>query len=232
MGLLPPQDTRSIAEALRKTSQPLTQRTQLCTEAGTGFSQHLTWSLQQKEVTPASSTTAIYPPRSLSLSLPAGHIDTQRRVPKVKKIFLTKAAVTTDVKKIFLTKAAVTTDVKKILLTKAAVTTDVKKILLTKAAVTTDVKKILLTKAAVTTDVKKILLTKAAVTTDVKKILLTKAAVTTDARKAATPCLKTGSRGSVTVSELRKLKPSLRHEQRRAILDKQANKQTNKQGQR
>ncbi|KAK8372906.1 hypothetical protein O3P69_010997, partial [Scylla paramamosain] len=32
--------------------------------------------------------------------------------------------------------------------------------------------------------------------------------------------------------ELRKLKPSLRHEQRRAILDKQANKQTNKQGQR
>ncbi|XP_063855052.1 E3 ubiquitin-protein ligase arkadia-B-like [Scylla paramamosain] len=47
--LLPPQDTRSIAEALRKTSQPLTQRTQLSTEAGTGFSQHLTWSLQQKE---------------------------------------------------------------------------------------------------------------------------------------------------------------------------------------
>ncbi|KAK8372712.1 hypothetical protein O3P69_016154 [Scylla paramamosain] len=45
------EDTRSIAEALRKTSQPLTQRTQLCTEAGTGFSQHLTWSLQQKECT-------------------------------------------------------------------------------------------------------------------------------------------------------------------------------------
>ncbi|XP_063850233.1 uncharacterized protein LOC135094239 isoform X2 [Scylla paramamosain] len=67
MGLLPPQDTRSIAEALRKTSQPLTQRTQLCTEAGTGFSQHLAWSLQQKEATPASSTTTIYPP----LSLPA-----------------------------------------------------------------------------------------------------------------------------------------------------------------
>ncbi|XP_063850232.1 uncharacterized protein LOC135094239 isoform X1 [Scylla paramamosain] len=73
MGLLPPQDTRSIAEALRKTSQPLTQRTQLCTEAGTGFSQHLAWSLQQKEATPASSTTTIYPPLSLPAMLTLSH---------------------------------------------------------------------------------------------------------------------------------------------------------------
>ncbi|KAK8372055.1 hypothetical protein O3P69_018954 [Scylla paramamosain] len=48
------------------------------------------------------------------------------------------------------------------------------------------------------------------------------------------PCVLYNNRNTNTdifffFSELRKLKPSLRHEQRRAILDKQANKQTNKQ---